>query len=57
MCHRDIQNQRARRETIVFSAWQDHTVLHLYVSSFISCSGTEFMFIITDKARVRRGGR
>ena len=36
MCHRDIQNQRVRRKTVVLSAWQDNVTLDLYVSALIA---------------------
>ena len=35
MCHRDNQNQRVRSKTVVFSAWQDHIILDLHVSTVI----------------------
>jgi hypothetical protein len=35
MRHRDIQNQRSRRKTVVFSVWQNNLILALYISAFI----------------------
>jgi hypothetical protein len=37
MRHRDIQHQRERRSSIVFSVWQDHTViLHVSTENYFS---------------------
>ena len=43
MCHRDIQHQRVRRKRVVFSAWQDHVILDLHVSTFIAYSWGDFV--------------
>jgi hypothetical protein len=40
---RDTQNQRERRKTVVFSAWQDNVIIDLYVSAFIAYSWGDFV--------------
>jgi hypothetical protein len=54
MHHRDIQNQRARSKTVVFSMWHDNIILDLYVCAFIAYSlGDVFAYLAkTEKHKI-----